>query len=890
MANKIIIKKSSVAAKVPVAGDLEIGELAVNLADAKLYTKNASGTVIQLGGGSGSGDVVGPATATDNALARFDGTTGKLIQNSVLTADDTGNAAGILSQQFSDGTAVTLAAGKQWYNGTNGSWNLGMGGGNITQQVGEELFRYGKASAAITDSPLQLIYKTGVVGGSGVITFAPAVAGIVDYDQILGCATENIALNGFGRITTYGIVNNITTNGTAYGETWADNDDIYYNPTTGGLTKVVPTAPALKLLIGTVITAGSGGSGKFIVKLGVATALGELNDVQITSPAAGHVITYNQTQGAWQNRLLTDGTGINITEALSGAITIANTGVTSVAMTVPTGLSIAGSPVTTTGTLAVTLTAGYSIPTTASQTNWDTAYTDRLKWDGGATGLVAATGRTSLGATTIGGNMFTLTNPSAITFPRFNADNTVSALDAATFRSAIGAGTSSTTGTVTSVAMTVPTGLSIAGTPITTSGTLALTLTAGYSIPTTASQTNWDSAYTQRLQWDGGATNLVAATGRASLGGTTVGQNFFTLTNPTAITFPRINADNTVSALDAATFRTAIGAGTSSTTGTVTSVGGTGTVSGLTLSGTVTTSGNLTLGGTLAVTASNFASQTANTFLAAPNGAAGTPTFRTIVAADVPTLNQNTTGSSSSCTGNAATASNASLLNSISAVNLYNNMGQIHSTSTSFDAQGTALTRDFGWRFVQGNVNSPNGSYSQYYSNIVGLGSEYPYNQYAMQIAYPRNTTTPYVYLRYEEGGVLGAWQKFSAGYADSAGSVTNSLSAGTGLSGSAFNGSGAVTWTLATSGVSANTYGSSSAVPVITVDTYGRITSATTAAVSGGQYFGTAATKAIAYNANSIAENITVTAGNNGLSAGPITINTGFTVTVQTGANWVIV
>jgi hypothetical protein len=57
-----------------------------------------------------------------------------------------------------------------------------------------------------------------------------------------------------------------------------------------------------------------------------------------------------------------------------------------------------------------------------------------------------------------------------------------------------------------------------------------------------------------------------------------------------------------------------------------------------------------------------------------------------------------------------------------------------------------------------------------------------------------------------------------------------------------------------------------------------------------GGQYFGSAAIKAIAYNANSIAENVTVTTGNNGLSAGPITISSGFTVTVQTGAVWVIV
>jgi hypothetical protein len=84
--------------------------------------------------------------------------------------------------------------------------------------------------------------------------------------------------------------------------------------------------------------------------------------------------------------------------------------------------------------------------------------------------------------------------------------------------------------------------------------------------------------------------------------------------------------------------------------GTVTSVGGTGTVAGLTLTGTVTGSGDLTLGGTLAVTPSNFASQTANTVLAAPSGSAGVPTFRALVALDIPTLNQSTTGSAATLT------------------------------------------------------------------------------------------------------------------------------------------------------------------------------------------------------------------------------------------------
>jgi hypothetical protein len=51
-------------------------------------------------------------------------------------------------------------------------------------------------------------------------------------------------------------------------------------------------------------------------------------------------------------------------------------------------------------------------------------------------------------------------------------------------------------GSVTSIGMTVPTGFSVAPGTITTSGTFAVTFTAGYSLPTTAKQTQWDSAYT----------------------------------------------------------------------------------------------------------------------------------------------------------------------------------------------------------------------------------------------------------------------------------------------------------------------------------------------------------------------------------------------------------
>ena len=94
---------------------------------------------------------------------------------------------------------------------------------------------------------------------------------------------------------------------------------------------------------------------------------------------------------------------------------------------------------------------------------------------------------------------------------------------------------------------------------------------------------------------------------------------------------------------------------------------------------------------------------------------------------------------------------------------------------------------------------------------------------------------------------------------------------------------------TLATVNSTTGSFGSSSSIPVVTVNGKGLVTSVTTATVAGGQYFGTAATKAIAYNSTSIAENITTTSGNNCLSVGPITIASGFSVTIASGQRWVV-
>jgi hypothetical protein len=83
----------------------------------------------------------------------------------------------------------------------------------------------------------------------------------------------------------------------------------------------------------------------------------------------------------------------------------------------------------------------------------------------------------------------------------------------------------------------------------------------------------------------------------------------------------------------------------------------TGTVTSVTGTSPVVSSGGTTPAISLAAnygdTQNPYASKTANFVLAAPNGSAGVPTFRAVVAADIPTLNQNTTGNAATVTTNA---------------------------------------------------------------------------------------------------------------------------------------------------------------------------------------------------------------------------------------------
>jgi hypothetical protein len=113
---------STTASAVPTAANLVPGELAINTNDGKLYYEDSSGVVQVLASKAGAlGDVVGPAFATDNALARFDLTTGKLIQNSIGILTDAGILTGLTGLTSSGPiTLSSLTSGRVTYAGASG--------------------------------------------------------------------------------------------------------------------------------------------------------------------------------------------------------------------------------------------------------------------------------------------------------------------------------------------------------------------------------------------------------------------------------------------------------------------------------------------------------------------------------------------------------------------------------------------------------------------------------------------------------------------------------------------------------------------------------------------------------------------------------------------------
>lgn len=199
-------------------------------------------------GGGGTGDVVGPASSTDNALVRFDGTTGKLIQNSSATVSDAGVLAtaqlNIGGGTFASGFAATI---RQPDNGDFTALKLMSLNELAFLMIGRSGFQ--APSGMLMDTPvLNYTDQTATTG-------APILRLIVGdaASDILEVRSKNLA-TVFAKISSTGILTAAAANlGTgATGSTWTLN----VAPTSGSNAKSTalifdntPTTGSTKLRI-----------------------------------------------------------------------------------------------------------------------------------------------------------------------------------------------------------------------------------------------------------------------------------------------------------------------------------------------------------------------------------------------------------------------------------------------------------------------------------------------------------------------------------------------------------------------------------------------------------------------------------------------------------------
>jgi len=228
---------------------------------------------------------------------------------------------------FNTSAGVSVGVGQLAWNNTDGTLDLGMKGGNVVQQIGQEIFYEVRNETGIQIPNGTAVYANGVTAGSGRITAAPYVAdGSVRENRFLGLATENISTGVNGFVTYFGYVRGLDTRGDVVSsiavgdETWAVGDILYVHPTVAG--KLTNVKPQHEITVAIIITRHQS-VGVLFVRPSSGGHLEDIHDILINTGSLtnGQVLSYNSTSGLWVNtNKLTGSYGIQGTLELNGDI------------------------------------------------------------------------------------------------------------------------------------------------------------------------------------------------------------------------------------------------------------------------------------------------------------------------------------------------------------------------------------------------------------------------------------------------------------------------------------------------------------------------------------------------------------------------------------------
>ena len=214
----------------------------------------SSGTATSVMGRDANGYVsnlsLGNGLSISGGTLSFTGSTG-VSGNFVPYLGATGNTDlggyGIAGSYFqlSTSTGGTLVPGMFSWNGTDGTADLMLKGGNVTLQIGQEQVArvINETGANLLESEYKVVRVNGSTGTRLKVALALA-SGDATSVETLGVVTENITLNQEGFVTTSGLVRGINTTGSLQGETWSGGDMLFLSPfVAGGLTNIKPQAP-----------------------------------------------------------------------------------------------------------------------------------------------------------------------------------------------------------------------------------------------------------------------------------------------------------------------------------------------------------------------------------------------------------------------------------------------------------------------------------------------------------------------------------------------------------------------------------------------------------------------------------------------------------------------
>ena len=450
-----------------------------------VYICNAAGSV-NFGAGSITFAVGDYVIYSGSIWQRSSGAVGTVTS---VAASITGNAIGITGSPVTTSGTLAFAFAGTSAQYVNGAGNLTTFPSIITQAQNLVTEVYNKTGATLTKGTV--VYINSGQGNLPAVTKAIAT-GDSTSAQTYGIVQADITNMNNGYVVVAGRITDLDT------QAYTEGTQLYLSSTTAGAyTSIKQYAPAHLVYVGIVVRAHPT-QGVIEVKIQNGYELDELHNVAAQTPTNNDGLFWEASTSLWKNKSLATIIGGTPVFGSGTQNRLARWSSTSGEL-INSGIQDTGGSIT-------------NVLTTAGQYAW--------QFNGStSTGL-------SYGALIVAG-----TNASDVSFKIMNASATSAYLymwgdgrlqvnnipnattDTDTFLVSDSGVIKYRTGTqllsdiggqpagtyVTSVGLSVPTGFSVSGSPVTSSGTLALSFDTGYSLPTNASQTNWDTAYTNRI-------------------------------------------------------------------------------------------------------------------------------------------------------------------------------------------------------------------------------------------------------------------------------------------------------------------------------------------------------------------------------------------------------